>query len=101
MKKLAAERGITFAHHQVEVFLMDPGTDRYLGRLCNFRRCPADKTECCVPGCGRERFLRQVEGFDWRDDALGEVGVVVLYDRYANPPIPAEARHFDDTVTAR
>ena len=30
--------GVQVAHHQVEVFLLHPGDDSYLGRLCTFPR---------------------------------------------------------------
>jgi len=51
------------AHHQVDVFLLEPGTNRYLGRLCSFGVCPKDKPECWVSGCGAVPFLQQHEGF--------------------------------------
>ena len=54
-------RGV--AVHEVEIFLLEPGTDRYLGRLCYFGRCPAEKRDCWVKDCGRERFLKQHDGF--------------------------------------
>lgn len=71
---------IGVAHHQVEVFVVAPGTDRYLGRLCNFSTCPKGKVDCLVPGCGEALFLRQHEDFVFYDDALE--GAVVLYDRH-------------------
>ncbi|MGH9389166.1 MAG: hypothetical protein ACRD1Z_06070 [Vicinamibacteria bacterium] len=40
LTELFHDTGIGVAHHQVEVFLMEPGTNRYLGRLCGFNRCP-------------------------------------------------------------
>ena len=57
---------IGIASHQVDVFIFDPGTDRYLGRLCDFNACPKGKAECRVPGCGDVALLRQYEGFRWR-----------------------------------
>lgn len=80
LKMLLAERNIGVAHHQVDVFLLEPGTDRYLGRLCCFNACPKGKPECDVPGCGAEPFLRQHAGFafDWCDASRG---AVLLYDR--------------------
>ena len=41
--------GIGIASHQVDVFIVEPGTDRYLGRLCDFNTCPKCKAECQVP----------------------------------------------------
>ena len=49
------------AAHQVDVFVLEPGTDRCLGRLCGFNACPKGKRERLVPGCGGTPFLRQHE----------------------------------------
>ena len=68
------------AHHQVDVFLFEPRTDRYLGRLCHFGVCPKDKPECRVAGCGEALFLRQHDGFVLDPRSL-EHGRVVLFDR--------------------
>lgn len=78
---LAREQRITFAHHQVEVFLMEPGTDRYLGRLCRFAQCPKHKLECLVPGCGDTPFLRHVDGFHFNPDVLAPDRFITLFDR--------------------
>ena len=40
LRQLFEEAGIGVASHQLDVFILDPGTDRYLGRLCLFNRCP-------------------------------------------------------------
>lgn len=42
--------------HQVDTFLFEPGSDRYLGRLCSFNQCPKGKRDCLVPGCGTTPF---------------------------------------------
>jgi len=68
------------AHHQVDVFLFEPRTGRYLGRLCHFGVCPKDKPECRVAGCGAALFLRQLDGFVFDPRSL-ENGKVVLFDR--------------------
>ncbi len=79
--RLHEETGIGIAHHQLDVFLIEPGTNRYLGRLCRFNTCPKGKRECLVPGCGREKFLQQHDGFTLRADALAEDRIIRLYDR--------------------
>jgi len=82
LNELQAARNIGVAHHQVEMFLLEPGTDRYLGRLCSFGSCPKEgKRECQVPGCGASRFLRQHADFTFRPDALSPGRVQVLFDR--------------------
>lgn len=63
LQKVQEQKQIGVAHHQVDVFLFDAVSDQYLGRLCNYRECPADKQECLVPGCGSAPYLQQHEGF--------------------------------------
>ena len=75
----ASDAGV--ASHQVDVFVLESGTDRYLGRLCQFNRCPKGKVECLAPGCGARKFLRQHEGFHWRPDSLAEGRMAWLFDR--------------------
>ena len=78
-------------HHAVDVFLMEPGTDRYRGNLCHYGQCPKGKPECEVTGCGAQPFL-QLHA-DFKFDRLAPRGehAVVLFDR----PAPAPA---DETV---
>ncbi len=83
VQRLHAETGIGVAHHQVDVFVLHPGTDEYLGRLCVFGQCPKGKIECLAPGCGRPQFLRQHSGFRLRRDALAEGKIMRLYERGA------------------
>ncbi len=63
------------------IFILEPGTDRYLGRLCNFAQCPKGNRACEVPGCGAEAFLRQHEDFVFRPDALNADRMIPLYRR--------------------
>ena len=67
--------------HQVEIFLIEPGTDRYLGRLCNFNACPKGKPQCLVPGCGVIPFNKHVDGFVPHDDLLASATYAMLYRR--------------------
>lgn len=69
------------ADHQVDVFLLEPGSDAYLGRLCHFNRCPKSRPECAVPGCGATSFLRQFPEFEVDDDILADVERSTLYTR--------------------
>src|SRR5882724_6853009 len=34
--------GVSVVGHQLDVFLFEPGSDHYLGRLCYYSRCPND-----------------------------------------------------------
>jgi hypothetical protein len=54
----------------LDVFIMEPGSDRYLGRLCIYSQCPKGKPECRVPDCGSTPLLRQHEGFELNPSAL-------------------------------
>ncbi len=77
---LYAEREIGVAHHQVDVFIIDPDTDRYIGNLCSYGVCPKGKDDCYVAGCGDIPYLKLYEDFRFHDDALSPERVVVLYD---------------------
>ncbi len=81
LRQLLEEAGIGVASHQLDAFILDPGTNRYRGRLCWFNRCPKGKRECLVPGCGAAKFLQQHEDFQWRPESLAEDRVVRLFDR--------------------
>ncbi|GLH76323.1 hypothetical protein SSBR45G_12310 [Bradyrhizobium sp. SSBR45G] len=67
--------------HQVEIFLIEPGTDRYLGRLCDFNSCPKQKRDCATLGCGAIAFNKVVEGFVPYDDLLAAASYATLYRR--------------------
>lgn len=75
------DTGQGVASHQLDIFVLEPGTDRYLGRMCQFKACPAGKAECLVSGCGATSFLQQHQGFVLQPDALGPTRAVKLFDR--------------------
>ena len=85
------------ANHQIDIFLFDPGSDRYLGRLCWFNACPKGKPECRVPGCGDVAFNRIHEDFypdanlltAARENMLYERGKGVLMSALDLPPPPS------------
>lgn len=66
------------ASHQLDAFLFEPATDRYLGRLCAFNRCPKDKPDCRVPGCGDTPFNRHFPHFRPRDDLLASAALLYV-----------------------
>jgi hypothetical protein len=76
-----AGTGPSTANHQVEIFLIEPGTDRYLGRLCNFSACPKDKPQCATAGCGAIPFNKVVDGFVPDADLLASAPYATLYRR--------------------
>lgn len=80
-KALEAGTGVSVADHQVDVFLFEPESDRYLGRLCHYNRCPKDKPACDVPGCGTIPFNKRVDGFEVQADILASVPHAMLYVR--------------------
>ena len=67
--------------HQVDIFLIEPGTDRYLGRLCSFNACPKGKLDCRVPGCGAIPFNKCIDGFVPHADLLASASYAMLYQR--------------------
>ena len=75
------ETGYGVASHQLDIFVLEPGTDRYLGRMCQIKACPAAKAECLVGGCGATSFLQQHQGFVLQPDALSPARTVKLFDR--------------------
>lgn len=76
-----AGTGVSVVDHQVDVFLFEPESDRYLGRLCHYNRCPKDKPDCFVPGCGTIPFNKRVDGFEVDADILAAVPHAMLYVR--------------------
>lgn len=82
VRTCVSEECIRPAHHQVELFILEPDTNRYLGRLCCFRQCPRDfKPECHVPGCGDAKYLQQHEGFEFYDNAIAPDRSITLFER--------------------
>lgn len=77
----AAGVGISVANHEVDVFLFEPRSDRYLGRLCSFSQCPKGKPDCLVPGCGTIPFNKRIEDFTPREDLLAPASQAMLYVR--------------------
>ena len=73
--------GISVVGHQLDVFLFEPGSDAYLGRLCSYSRCPKDKPDCFVPGCGAIPFNKRIAEFVPRPDLLVGAGEAMLYRR--------------------
>jgi hypothetical protein len=82
-KAFNAGIGVSVASHQLDVFLFEPGSDRYLGRLCAFNECPKGKLDCRVPGCGAIAFNKNVDGFKPHDDLLAPAAYATLYRQEA------------------
>jgi len=73
--------GISVANHELDVFLIEPGTDRYMGRLCKFNQCPKGKRDCLTPGCGAIPFNKRVAEFTPDADLLVPAAYSTLYMR--------------------
>jgi hypothetical protein len=76
-----AGKGVSVASSQLDIFLIEPGTDRYLGRLCHFNQCPKGKRACEVPGCGAIAFNRHFPDFTPNADLLAGAESAMLYRR--------------------
>jgi hypothetical protein len=81
--RAAFERGAgtSVVSQQLDVFMIEPGSDRYLGRLCSFNACPKDKRDCLVPGCGAIPFNKVIAEFGPRADLLEPARYAMLYER--------------------
>jgi hypothetical protein len=71
------------AHHQVDVFFVEPGTNRYIGRLCEFAKCSKKEKLNCVltPNCGKIQLLRQHQGFVMNPDDYTNDTAIILFER--------------------
>lgn len=78
-----AGAGMSVVGHELDVFLIEPVSDRYLGRLCSFSQCPKGKRDCLVPGCGEIAFNKRIADFEPRPDLLTPAAHGMLYRRDA------------------
>ncbi|CAN7232174.1 hypothetical protein LJR009_000796 [Bosea sp. LjRoot9] len=78
-----AGAGMSVVGHELDVFLIEPASDRYLGRLCSFNQCPKGKRDCLVPGCGETPFNKRIADFKPRADLLAPAAHAMLYRRDA------------------
>nr|WP_296328302.1 hypothetical protein [Reyranella sp.] len=76
-----AGTGISTPSNRVDVFLFEPGSDRYLGRLCRYSTCPKGKLDCLVPGCGTIPFNKVIDGFRPYADIVASAADTMLYER--------------------
>lgn len=91
LKLLLEAHGIGLAHHQVDLFIFEPGTSRYMGRVCTYAQCPKGKRDCGTPGCGETPFLKQIRGFVLEPDALDPAQCICLYDEAGHPALENSA----------
>jgi hypothetical protein len=80
-KAFTSGAGISVADRQFDAFLFEPGSDRYLGRLCKFNTCPKGKWDCLVPGCGAVPFNEILPDFAPTADLLASVESAMLFRR--------------------
>ena len=79
---LMAEKEIGVAHFNVDVHILEPGTDRYRGRLCDYGECPkARKEGCLVDGCGAQPFLRQFRDYTFDRFEFWDAPKEILFQR--------------------
>ena len=95
------ERGTGIGGSEVDTFLIEPYTNKFLGFLCKYNQCPkpsvgfagkkTKKKDCLLNGCGDPAFLKQFPGFCFFPDALNENRIVSLYElqplNQNDPPI--------------
>jgi len=90
INRVYRRQNVGVAHHQVEVFILEPGTDGYLRRLCTFNQCSKDRLDCLVPGCGEIGFLQQHKGFVFSKDALVIGKAITLFERQGTAPLKGD-----------
>ncbi|HEY2048407.1 MAG TPA: VOC family protein [Caulobacteraceae bacterium] len=73
--------GPSVADNQLDVFLFEPATDRYVGRLCRFNACPKGHRDCDTPGCGEIPFNKRIPDFEPHADLLATAADATLYRR--------------------
>jgi len=87
LNRLIGEHDIGVAHHQVDIHILEPDTDRYRGRLCDFGECPKPgKDACFVDGCGAQPFLQQFEDYAFDRFEFWHAAKEVLFERSSAPP---------------
>ncbi len=77
----ACDPNFGVADYHVDTFIFEPGSDRYVGRLCQFNRCPKHRPECNVTGCGAIPFNRIHPNFVPDDSILANASDTTLYIR--------------------
>jgi hypothetical protein len=88
LNHLLSEKQIGVAHHQVDLFIIEPETNRYLGRLCTYSTCPKGKAACDIEGCGVIKFLKQHEDFEFDVTVLDDPASVILFDASQESLVP-------------
>lgn len=78
---LEKNRGIRVAVHECDIFILSAADNSYLGRVCNWKKCPKMCTECLVPACGQVKFLRQHLDFNFRHEDIADSKVIVFFDK--------------------
>jgi len=86
LNRLRRESGTDVQFYLLDVFILEPGTDRYWGGLCISRDCPKYRAvQCNVPECGKPRFLRRFAKFSFDPLFLHPSRSQVLFDRGQAP----------------
>jgi len=75
------DQGHQVVMDEMAINLLEHGTDRYVGSLCQFRKCPAAKQACEVPGCGAVGHLRQFRDYRFDQGELQPDRCFRLFDR--------------------
>lgn len=91
LNRLRAARNAGLPHFQVDVHILELGTDRYRGRLCHYGECPKARTEdCLVDGCGAQPFLRQFREYTFDRFEFWDAPKEILFERNASSDSPPQ-----------
>lgn len=101
LNRLRAMRNIVVDSSRVDVHILEPGSERYRGRLCNFGACPERYNDACMlDGCGAQPFLRQLSDYRHDRDRFALADLEILFERPGGEAMltPYRAGITDDDV---
>jgi hypothetical protein len=75
------ESQLAIGRQQIDMILLEPESDRYLGHLCPRDQCPKGEPLCDAPGCGKLPYLQRRKGFELAPKALASDRSVLLFQR--------------------
>ncbi len=78
---LANDRHLSVAQHHFSMHLIDQATGRYLGMVCHYNQCPKHKPACQVPGCGSQKFVQIIPGYQLKPARLKSHNSQTLFVR--------------------
>jgi cupin 2 domain-containing protein len=79
----------------VELFVFDSKSSKYLGRVCHYKHCPYNDANCRVDGCGKPSHLKIASDFMLYPDAVSRINSQLLFERTSTNLAPASNLYAD------